>query len=232
MRAKDIKVICIAALVPLLFIAVPGLMDGFKAATAKFPYIMSFIKFAVLSTFGECIGLRLLTGDYNRPGFGIVPKALVWGVLGIGIKAAFTIFGAGAPTMLAEIGLPVSASTLANGSFGLRLLTAFTISASLNCIFAPVFMTLHKATDMHIAATGGSLGAFFSKPAMGDLLQNIDWRRMWGFVFRLTIPLFWIPMHTVTFLLPSQFQVLFAALLGVALGVILALASVKKTPAA
>jgi hypothetical protein len=50
----------------------------------------------------------------------------------------------------------------------------------------------------------------------------------WNFVFKKTIPLFWFPAHTITFLLPSQFQVLFAALLGVALGVILAIANNKK----
>ena len=61
---------------------------------------MSFIKFAVLATLGECIALRITTGDYNRPGFGILPKAVVWGFLGIGIKIAFTIYGAGTVKLL------------------------------------------------------------------------------------------------------------------------------------
>ena len=47
---------------------------------------------------------------------------------------------------------------------------------------------------------------------------------MWGFVFRLTIPLFWIPAHTVTFLLPTQYRTLFAALLSVVLGILLGIA--------
>jgi hypothetical protein len=47
---------------------------------------------------------------------------------------------------------------------------------------------------------------------------------MWGFVFKKTIPFFWIPAHTITFLLPPDVQVLFAALLGIALGTILAVA--------
>ena len=51
---------------------------------------------------------------------------------------------------------------------------------------------------------------------------------MWGFVFKKTIPLFWFPAHTVTFLLPPSGRVLCAALLGVALGVLLALAARKK----
>ena len=49
-----------------------------------------------------------------------------------------------------------------------------------------------------------------------------------GFVFKKTIPFFWIPAHTITFLLPGQYQVLFAALLGVALGIILSIAAVMS----
>jgi hypothetical protein len=43
-------------------------------------------------------------------------------------------------------------------------------------------------------------------------------------VFKKTIPFFWIPAHTITFLLPADFRILFAAILGVALGIILAIA--------
>lgn len=47
-------------------------------------------------------------------------------------------------------------------------------------------------------------------------------------MLKKTIPLFWFPAHTITFLLPGTWQVLFAAVLGVALGVILALANNTK----
>jgi hypothetical protein len=39
-----------------------------------------------------------------------------------------------------------------------------------------------------------------------------------------TIPIFWIPAHTITFLLPSEYRVLSAAFLSIALGTILAFA--------
>jgi hypothetical protein len=54
---------------------------------------------------------------------------------------------------------------------------------------------------------------------------------VWGFVFKKTIPFFWIPAHTITFLLPPELRVLFAAALGIVLGVILALASLKRNEA-
>ena len=57
--------------------------------------IMSFIKFAVLSTLGEVLGLRISTGVYVRNGFGILPRAVVWGILGMGINLAMIIFSNG-----------------------------------------------------------------------------------------------------------------------------------------
>ena len=59
-------------------------------------------------------------------------------------------------------------------------------------------------------------------------MQNLNWKVQWGFVFKKTIPLFWFPAHTITFLLPGEMRVLFAALLGVLLGVILSIAARKK----
>jgi ABC-type phosphate/phosphonate transport system permease subunit len=53
--------------------------------------------------------------------------------------------------------------------------------------------------------------------------HKVNWDMQWNFVIKKTIPLFWFPVHTITFILPPTFQVLFAALLGVALGLILAI---------
>ena len=89
-------------------------------------------------------------------------------------------------------------------------------------------MTFHKITDTHILMTGGTLRGLFSPIPMGEIMQGLNWRVQWEFVFKKTIPLFWFPAHTVTFLLPGEVRVLFAALLGVALGVILAVAARKK----
>ena len=213
------------------FLAVPGLMDGFISFTRANPYSSSFLKFALLATFGECVGLRIACGVYNRPGFGILPKAFVWGLLGLAIKLAFTVFIKGTPFALAEIGLPITTASLAEGSFGVRLVTAFCSSVCINTIFAPVLMILHKMTDLHIARTGGTIAGLFSPFAAGEIMASIDWRVMWGFVLKKTIPLFWFPAHTITFLLPGHFQVLFAAILGIVLGVFLAVAGRRKAQA-
>ena len=228
LQAKD-YVACGISLFFLLLLCVN--LDGFIAATKAAPYCASFLKFAVLATFGECIGLRITTGDYNRPGFGILPKALVWGLLGVGIKMAFTIFAVGAPAVLAELGLPAGAAALKSGDFFPRLSAAFFVSVTINSIFAPLFMTLHKVADLHIAETGGTIRGFLAPIPMGRLLKEIRWDVMWGFVFKKTLPCFWVPAHTITFMLPQHFQVVFAALLGVVLGVILAVAGAQKSAA-
>jgi hypothetical protein len=109
-----------------------------------------------------------------------------------------------------------------------KVLLAFSISTFLNIFYAPVLMVTHRISDLHIGATGGTLGGFFTVPDTAGLLKQIDWNTMWGFVLKKTIPLFWIPAQTVTFLLPAEFQILFAAILSIVLGVILAFAAAGK----
>ena len=189
---------------------------------------MSFLKFAVLSTLGELLGLRISTGQYLRKGFGVLPRAVVWGVLGMGINLAFIIFSTGVPAAAGYLGVNNPDAIMAGPVTLGKVLLAFAISVSLNSIFAPVFMTFHKITDTHILATGGTLRGLFTPIPMGDIMKNLNWQVQWNFVFKKTIPFFWFPAHTITFLLPGEMRVLFAALLGVALGVILAVAARKK----
>ncbi len=231
MKQSDATALACVLGIIAIFAFVPAVMDGFISLTVAHPYLMSAVKFAVLSTFGECLGLRVATGVWNKPGFGVLPKALVWALLGVGIRAAFTIFSNGAPQILVELGLPVTPAEIKTGAFGTRVLLAFSISVTINLIFAPVFMTLHKITDMHIAATGGSMHGFFSRIDVAEVLSRINWKALWGFVFKKTLPFFWVPAHVVTFLIPGHFQVLYAAVLGIALGLILATAGRKKTGA-
>jgi hypothetical protein len=193
---------------------------------------MGFLKFAILATMGEMLGLRIRKGVYNEAGFGLAPRAVVWGFLGVAITAAIMTFKFGVP-IVADYLFNQSGELVAamkNPCFtGTKLLGSFSISLMMNCIFAPVFMLYHKVTDTHIAQTGGTLKGFFTKKIdHPNILQNINWQVQWNFVFMKTIPFFWVPAHTVTFILPNEFQVLFAAVLGIVLGVILSIAANKK----
>ncbi len=227
MKRNDFIVIAATALLLLPFFVSESVYNFYVDYNASHGMIMSFIKFAVLATFGEAIGLRIRTGNYNQKGFGLIPRAIVWGFLGLTIKLAFVLFATGVPLFLAYMGLENAASVMKE-SFSLsKLLVAFSISAAMNIIYAPVMMTVHKVTDTHIVNNGGTILGLFKPINFGEILSGINWKVQWSFVFAKTIPFFWIPAHTLTFLLPADFQVLFAAVLGIALGVLLAVASLK-----
>lgn len=223
MRLTD-KILCgIGVAVILGMLVIPGAMDGFIALTAACPFGMSFIKFAVLATLGECIALRITTGQYNRPGFGVLPKAVVWGFLGMGCKVAFTIFGGGTPKLLMEMGLLTAGAT----GFGAKLLVAF---GHQRLPEHPVRATADDQSQAH----GYSHHPEWRQPfeprpqaGRGGLAARRGLEQHVGFCAQKDRALFWIPAHTITFMLPAHFQVLFAALLGVALGVILAFAGLR-----
>ncbi|MBQ8222266.1 MAG: hypothetical protein IJZ87_02795 [Bacteroidales bacterium] len=210
------------------FAFVPGAMDWFNGMTAEHGMIMSFFKFAILGTFGEMLALRIRKGCYLEKGFGLVPKMLVWGFLGVIIASAMIIFKSGTVVLL-EKGFSVTQAGewFSDDFSGGKVLVALLVSVLMNTIFAPVFMTFHKVTDIHISETGGTLKGFFCNKLkiQETIAHKINWDLQYGFVFKKTIPLFWYPAHTITFLLPGNYQVLFAAFLGVVLGLIL---SIKK----
>lgn len=190
--------------------------------------LMSFIKFAILATLGEVLGLRISTGAYSRKGFGLIPRMVVWGLLGMGINMAMIIFSKGMPQFLDYVGMSHASSAMNGPLCWSKVVVAFAISVSMNTIFAPLFMTLHKITDTHILQCGGALRSLITPIPMGKIISQLNWEVQWNFVFKKTIPLFWFPAHTITFLLPAEMRVLFAALLGIVLGVLLAIAARKQ----
>lgn len=232
MKISDLLTVLLIALALAVFSVAPDHIPAWGEFAQNHAFFMSFLKFAVLCTIGELVALRITTSQYIHSGFGFIPRILMWGFIGLVIHTAFIIYATGTPAFLMGTGLSIAPDVLAHGTFGQRLGMAFSISALMNLLFAPLFMLAHSVVSMHIENTGGTLKGFFSPVKVAELLNTIDWSMLWGFVFKKTIPLFWIPAHTVTFLLPPELRVLFAALLGVVLGVILAFASLKGAKAA
>lgn len=191
---------------------------------------MSFVKFAILATMGECIGLRISQGVYYRREFGVLPRAIVWGILGLGMYFAFQIYPSGVIGLLNNLGCENSGEIFASSNFTWgKVGIAFLISVVMNTTFGPVFMTLHKITDTHILSHDGRIKGFLTPINFKEIITHLDWGIQWGFVFKKTIPLFWFPAHTISFLLPGDYRILFAALLGVVLGIILSVANMKKS---
>lgn len=230
-RALDILFFVVFTGLGIALFAMDSVLSGYINLTSNFPYIMGFLKFAVLATFGESLAQRIATGTYLPPNFGLGAKSLVWGIFGIGITGAFYIFSVGAPFVLDSLGFKWGPLALAS-EFGIhKIVAAFTVSVTLNLIFAPILMVSHSLTDMHISKYAGSMTCFTHKPDIGAYLQALNWHHVWKNVLVRNILFFWIPMHTITFLLPPVFRLLFAALLGACLGLILTMIKIKEQKA-
>ncbi|MCK9612967.1 MAG: Mpv17/PMP22 family protein [Bacteroidales bacterium] len=231
MKIKDLYMLLFVAVLFLPFVIFPSLYEFYINANDQktgYPVLLAMFKFGILATTGELIGLRIKTGHYFEKGFGIIPRAVVWALLGATIAMAFVIFQTGTPALLEYLGIEGAVASMKGGLTGLKLLTAFSISFCLNLVYAPVMMTFHKITDTHILSNGGKLKSLITPIPFASIFSGINWTVQWGFVFKKTIPFFWIPAHTITFLLPGHFRVLFAAVLGIVLGIILAVAAVMN----
>ena len=229
MKRQDLYFALVMLAIFLPFFLFEPAYAWYKDFNGTHPMVMAFLKFGILATLGEMLGCRISTGKYTTPTFGAVPRMVVWGVLGVVISMAMSVFAAGIPAFITNMGGGNLVAQFAGEGITLgKFVVALSISVMMNTFFAPVFMTFHKITDTHIAECGGSLKALITPIPMRRLISTLNWDRQWSFIFKKTIPLFWYPAHTITFMLPGEYRVLFAALLGVALGVILAIGARKK----
>lgn len=202
----------------IAFLLIPTTHEVFISMTTNHPYIMGFIKVAILATMGEVLAIRIVAGDYSTP-VGVIWRMIIWGFLGMAFALVFPLFAGGVAAAKAGGLLPA----FAEGSFAATLFTAFMISCCMNIIFAPTMMGFHRLTDTYIELANGKLGNL-KNVSLGQVTRAIDWKGLVGFVYFKTIPVFWIPAHTITFLLPAEYRVLMAAFLSIALGGILAFA--------
>ena len=115
--------------------------------------------------------------------------------------------------------------TIFEHAFLNTLFYAFMVSLSMNLIFAPTFMMLHRVTDTYIHLSQGSIKQF-KHVKLDQVVNTIDFKFFFSFVIAKTIPFFWIPAHTVTFMLPPTYRVLMASYLSILLGILL---SIKRT---
>lgn len=199
----------------VLFLIVPSSRELFMRTTGNHPYIMGFLKFAILSTMGEFLALRLSSGRWQMVK-GVLPKMVVWGLLGVAIVFMFALYTGGVDSAAA-------AGLLYTGYPKIKILRALYISTFMNLTFGPIFMAAHRVTDGVIESRVEG-----QKSSVVEIVKGIDWPGFITFVVAKTIPLFWIPAHTITFLLPEEYKVLFAASLSIVLGLILSMAKERN----
>ena len=200
---------------------IPASRTVFVALSGAHPYLMGFVKFALLATAGELIAIKMASGKFAKPAY-LIARIVIWGLIGIWITYMMKMFFIGSGALMTAGLLPGGALT--DGNFLKTLIRAFATSATMNLTFGPTFMAVHKCSDTYLA-----LRAQNGKGVtLGEVIDAVDWKRFVSFTLFKTVPIFWIPAHTVTFLLPAEYQVMLAALLSVALGIIL---NLRKKPA-
>ena len=200
---------------------IPATREIFETLSASHPYIMGFVKFALLATSGELIAIKMASGKFAKPSY-LIARIVIWGIIGIWITYMMKIFFLGSGAMM-EAGL-LPGGKLDTSSIGYKLLRAFATAATMNLTFGPTFMAVHKCSDTYLALRAQKGNGV----KLSEVIDAVDWKRFVSFTIFKTVPIFWIPAHTVTFLLPSEYQVMLAALLSVALGVILNLKKKSK----
>jgi hypothetical protein len=215
---KKFDLLWILVLIGILaFLLVPAGHELFVRVSISHVYLMAFFKFAVLATMGELLATRILNGAWSCPS-GLIWRAVIWGFLGTLIALVFYLYATGVSGAL-QIGLLPS---LGAEGFGSRFSFAIFTSALMNLLFAPTFMAFHRITDTYIDMGDGKINRIMHLK-LAEVLGQVDWNGFIRFVVCKTIPFFWIPAHTITFLLPPEHRVLAAAVLSIALGAILAI---------
>ena len=218
---KRLDLLWLAVLIVITGIFVfPVSHELFISLTKAHPYLMGFVKFSILSTMGELLVIRLGNDDWKKPP-GVTYRFVVWGLIGMLIVLMFEIFSIGVKGAMSS-GLLFSVEK----PFSI-FWNALMISTIMNLVFAPVFMIAHRFTDTYIDMMCGE-GIPTSKIELNDIVERIDWQGFISFVVLKTIPFFWIPAHTITFTVASEYRVLVAAYLSIALGIILSYAKSKK----
>jgi hypothetical protein len=197
----------------IVALVVPSFNEVFKKLSAERPYIMGFIKFSLLATAGELIAQAISNKSFILPAK-VVCRFIIWGFIGVWITFMMKVYSTAVSEMMS------SGALLGGDSVFLKALYT---SVIMNTSFGPTFMAIHKITDRILELWDKKEKIDFS-----SVIGGIDWRSFWGFTILKTVPIFWIPAHTVTFLLPVEYQVMMAAALSVALGIFLSLGKISK----
>lgn len=184
-------------------------IDPVKGFTAAHPFISGFIKVSVLATFGEYLRNRIMDDKWGVKH--VFQTFFIWGLYGIWFTLAFPLISGGVEVLMAGKLWPAFGSLWAafSKSLWINILSGFAYSMMLSHEYFHVIIQKQKLISMDI----------FIKELVPE---------KWGKIIPLSVIFFWLPAHTVTFMLPSDLRVMSAALLAVVLGFILSISAKKK----
>jgi len=167
-------------------------MNWYIEFVKEYPIISAMIQFAILGTLGDIVSYWLITRKAQLP---YKPFVLVLKMSEWAVLAVFIKY--------AFIGFNGFVDSLIEQNFLPQLSglgKSFSISTTMNLQFGPFLVLMHRLLDNLIARQNN--------------WKNID-KGFYSLIW------FWIPAHTITFILPKEFQIGLAALWSLALGIIL-----------
>ena len=175
-------------------------MESYITFVIAHPLVSAIIQFALLGTLGEFVAKWIIHKKINIPFSGalILWKMIVWSFLAICIKFAFVGFNGFVDELVNSHYHFLPELFLEKGSF----IRAFAISFFMNLQFGPFLVIIHRWLDNLV-------------------IKDKTWAGIDKGLY--TLLWFWIPAHTITFMLPREFQITLAAIWSVALGLILGL---------
>lgn len=156
------------------------------------PIVSAIIQFALLGTLGDTVSFWIVKRKIFLP---YNHKTLILKIVEWSILAVMIKY--------AFIGFHGFIEALINNGYLPRIEgigKSFAISTSMNLQFGPFLVIMHRLLDNLIAG----------KPNWKNLDKGF-YSLLW----------FWIPAHTITFILPREFQIGLAAIWSLALGIIL-----------
>jgi len=175
-----------------------GLLELYVNWVKTMPIISAMIQFAILGTLGEVISRWINTKNIHYP-FGL--WLTIWKMIIWAILAIGIKYAFKGYTGFVEY-LEAHEYLPPLQAFG----KAFAISAFMNLQFGLTLVLGHRVLD--------------NLPEKHKNWQNLD-KSLYSLIW------FWIPAHTVTFMLPELYRIGLAALWSVVLGVILGVFSHK-----
>jgi hypothetical protein len=208
-------------LIWIAVLVVPSTRDWYLKITGAQPYWAGFVNFAILATMGDLLAGRIRTGGWILK-VSTIFKLIVWGFIGVTITLFFGLTANGVADLQKANMLPFG--YLNPTSFWGTLAHAFMTSVLINVSFGPAMFIFHKFADTYIDAKFNKLPS-----NAAAMIERIDWKTFFKFSVFTMVPCFWIPCHTIVFCLPTDYRVLMAAFLSIALGLFLSLKNKAAT---
>jgi hypothetical protein len=154
------------------FLIYPATNAVFVSLTGAHPYLMGFIKFFILASMGDWLGARIVAGEWTKPK-GAIYRAIVWGIIGMGITLSFTIFNAG--VIAAQ-----KAGLLPGG--GYQIVIAFFTSFIMNLTFGVLLMGAHRFIDTYLDLSYAN----GTRPTVDEVIENMNLDNLIKFVYAKT----------------------------------------------